>query len=351
VVVGTTDDVGIRRAEEGDTEELLALLQASFPRWPQQSVFAHDRPLEFFRWKHLANPAGPSLIMIGEAAGRIVAMRAYMPWPLMLGREPLGGRQGVDVATEAAYRGRGINSAVVRHQIGMFSGAPPMTLGLPNRMSKSQSTKFGHQEVKRVPLWIRVRRPLRVAGGVRRMRTREAARPLPPVEAPAAARALREAAGVEELLRDRGAAIGGYRTAHDLESLAWRYEGMLGDYRAIVESGEDGKAAGIAIFRLRRRRGALVELSVCELFVRPGDSATARTLLRRVGESAPADHVAAAAGPGLDRAVLARAGFVRSSVGGTAFGLNVYGREMRPDPLSPEEWSLSLGDIERLQLC
>ena len=91
---------------------------------------------------------------------------------------------------------------------------------------------------------------------------------------------------------------------------------------------------------------------MCELFVRPGDHRTAGRLLRQVASAAPLDYLAAvpAAGSAQGR-LLRRAGFVRSPIGGRALGVTLYQDAVTPDPRRRDSWSLSFGDLERLQLC
>jgi hypothetical protein len=168
------------------------------------------------------------------------------------------------------------------------------------------------------------------------------------VEAASAVDVLSAREDVGDLLRDADSVVVGYRSRPDVDSLLWRYDRCLADYRAVAEH-RAGRLDGLAIFRCRRR-GALWELSVCELFVRPGDDEMARRLLRRVAQSAQVDYVAVVAGASLPGALLTRAGYVRSPVGRIPVGVIPY-EQYELDPTSPSSWSMSLGDLERLQLC
>ena len=59
-----------------------------------------------FRWKHERNPHGPSLIVLAEADGRLMGMRADMLWPLVTGGEAVDAVQTVDMATHPDYAAR-----------------------------------------------------------------------------------------------------------------------------------------------------------------------------------------------------------------------------------------------------
>jgi hypothetical protein len=135
-----------------------------------------------------------------------------------------------------------------------------------------------------------------------------------------------------------------------VDYLRWRYEPFLADYRGVAEH-TAGRLAGLAIFRARPR-GRLWEGTVCELIVRPGDRATAARLLGKVARAAALDYmVAAPVGGSAQARSLLRAGFVRSPAGGGKLGVTPYREGVVPDPFAPESWALSLGDLERLQLC
>jgi predicted N-acetyltransferase YhbS len=340
----------IRTYRDGDSAPLVDLLQASFGSWPGRRVAAHERPGELFSWKHERNPHGRSLIVVAEADGRVVAMRAYMPWPLEAGGQRLGAVQGVDLATHPDYRGRGATSELTtRARKILLEGETSLSLGLPNEMSRSQSLKAGWRPVGKLALWVRVRRPLRVLHRARSIKSVGRSLAVPSVEALPATDALADAGPVAELLRWRDA---GQRlaTASDVDYLRWRYEPVLGDYRAVLER-DAGGLSGIAIFALRKR-GELWEGSVCELLVRPGDHRTAGRLLRQVARAAPFDYLAAVpAGASGQARVLARAGFVPSPAGARSLGVTPYVERITPDPEQRESWSLSLGDLERLDLC
>ena len=59
-------------ADERGVVDLLTLALGAGP--------AGRRPPEFFRWKHLENPFGRSLMLVAEADDRIVGLWAFMRW-------------------------------------------------------------------------------------------------------------------------------------------------------------------------------------------------------------------------------------------------------------------------------
>ena len=68
---------------------------------------AGSRPAEFFRWKHLENPFGRSFMLVAEADGRIVGLRAFMRWEFVAGDGAFRAVRAVDTATHPDYPGAG----------------------------------------------------------------------------------------------------------------------------------------------------------------------------------------------------------------------------------------------------
>jgi GNAT superfamily N-acetyltransferase len=348
---GEVEAFEVRSYRAGDAPRVVSLLMAAFGDWPGRRVAAHARPEEFFRWKHERNPHGPSYIALAEVDGRLAAMRAYMPWPLLAdGGRRVSAVHTVDLATHPDFRGQGISSKLSRAAIELLSETRSFAFGLPNDMSTSQSLRVGWQPVGRLRVWVRVRRPLRVIHRARSLKSPGRSLAVPSVEALSAADCFVDGDGLTELLRDSRVDGARLATDADVDYLRWRYEPLLGDYRAVTEH-EAGRLVGLAIFALRQR-GELWEGSVCELFVRPGDTRTAGKLLRQITAAAPLDYLAAVppAGSALSR-TLSRAGFFPSLIGGRSLGVTPYHDGLAPDPRRRDSWSLSFGDLERLDLC
>ena len=75
-----SEPVATRAYRDADEIEILKLLSLCLGPGP-----AGRRSSRFFRWKHLENPFGPSLLLLAESAGRIVGLRAFMRWGLHVG--------------------------------------------------------------------------------------------------------------------------------------------------------------------------------------------------------------------------------------------------------------------------
>jgi GNAT superfamily N-acetyltransferase len=327
--------VTVRPFTADDLPDVLELLDASLGGGP-----AGRRPPEFFRWKHLDNPFGPSFLLLASSDGRLVGLRAFLRWRLLAGDRVVAAARAVDTATHPDVQGRGIFTRLTLAALDELRGQVDLVFNTPNAKSRPGYLKMGWREVGRVPVAVRVRRPLRLLRG---RRPGADPGPAPPVAAPPAATVLERGQEVAGLLW-REPAPAGLATARDLGYLRWRYGAapLLG-YRAVTEE-RDGGLAGLAIFRVRPR-GGLWEATVAEVLA-GGDPATARRLLRGVARAAPVDHLTLSAPAGSAAArVATRAGFL-PSVAGISLVANPLAAGARPDPSTLGSWSLTLGDLE-----
>jgi len=330
--------VTIRSYTHDDQAAVLELLTATLGGGP-----AGQRPASFFRWKHFDNPFGDSFMLVAEADGRVIGLRAFLRWTLHGPGGPVAAVRAVDTATRPSYQGMGVFSRLTRSALEQLAGEADLVFNTPNNASRPGYLKLGWLDVGRVPVAIRIRRPVRFARGLRRPSPHPAASP--EVGAPPAAQVLDQGVEVTGLLAEIPADRRRLHTRRDVGYLRWRYgEAPLLDYRAVVER-EAGRLRGMALFRVRPR-GGLWEATVAEVLVPPGDRRTAGRLLRGVARAAAVDHLAihAPAG-GLGSAAMAGAGFLPAP-GGISFLVRPLRPGLDPDPIDLRSWSLTLGDLE-----
>jgi GNAT superfamily N-acetyltransferase len=339
-------DVSVRPFAPEDLPAVLALLDASLGAGP-----AGRRPPEFFRWKHLESPFGPSFMLVAEHGDRLVGLRAFMRWRFEAGDRSVFGARPVDTATHPDFQGMGIFTRLTRELLDLVDGQVDLIFNTPNAKSGPGYLKLGWREVGRVPVAVRARRPLRLlgqlaapartavpGGGVRQTAA------MPPVDAASAAAVLERATEVRRLLGQGPGAPVGLHTPRDLAYLRWRYGAapLLG-YRGVVDE-RDGKLTGLAIFRVRPR-GRLWESTVAEV-LDGGDPAVARRLLRRVAGAAPVDHLTLHVPPRSRLAAAARRSGFLPSPAGIRLMVNPRSPDIRPDPTRLDAWTLSIGDLE-----
>jgi GNAT superfamily N-acetyltransferase len=326
----------IREYQPEDEARVLQLLDRSLGGGP-----AGKRSAEFFRWKHAANPFGASFMILAEADGRIVGLRAFMRWRFVANSREITAVRAVDTATDPDFQGLGIFTRLTLRALEELQTEGVLVFNTPNDKSLPGYLKMGWTPVGKVPVRLRLRRPLRFLRGFRHLREQGEARGAgPPVEAPTASQALRDAEGASflEVLHGDGSRLATPRTA---AYLRWRYgDAPRLDYRAVLEQGR-----GMAIFRVHPR-GRSWEAAVAEVLVQPGDVSAARRLLSRVARAARVDHLTCSfpADWAAGRAA-PWAGFVQAP-GGPVFVTNPLADGLEPDPRRLESWALSLGDLE-----
>jgi GNAT superfamily N-acetyltransferase len=332
----------IRRFREEDEPGVLELLATALGPGP-----LGRRSAAFFGWKHRSGPFGPSLMLVAEAGGRIVGLRAFMRWRLRSAGRALAAVRAVDTATDPAYQRAGVFSRLTTTALEELEEDVALVFNTPNLRSLPGYLKLGWQVAGTVPVSIRVRRPIRFARGLASLDAREASPdPAPQARAATAADVLADRHAISALVSEAEGPRRGLATPRDPEYLVWRYASVPElSYHAVVEEGE-GALRGLAIFRVRRR-GRLWETALTELIVRPGDRGAARRLLREVTSAAASDYVICAFPAGSTPAHAAR----RSGFLATRRGITLAVKPLRrtdPDPGRLSSWGLFLGDLELL---
>jgi GNAT superfamily N-acetyltransferase len=331
--------IDVRHYRQDDESDVLDLLANTLGGGP-----AGYRSPEFFRWKHLGSPFGRSYMLVAEVDDRIVGLRAFMRWRFRAGDDLVRAVRAVDTATHPEHQGQGIFSRLTRRAVDELRNDVDLVFNTPNQNSLPGYLKMGWRIVGRIPVDVRVRRPIPVMREFRRLRSTAApTRPRPAVRAESAEEALSDP-DVATLLAEAGESGRRLVTPLSGEYLGWRYGSapLLG-YRAVREH-IGGALAGMALFRVRPR-GRLWETTVAEAIIRSGDVRTARRLLGRVVRAASVDHVSCCfprASPS-QRGARA-AGFLRAP-GGLDLVVNPL-HEVLPDPLELASWGLNLGDLE-----
>lgn len=328
----------IRPYRPGDEDQVLTLLSRALGLGPTGA-----RTADFFRWKHLDNPFGPSLMLVGERDGRIIGLRAFLRWRFVAGGRIVRAVRAVDTATDPDHQGQGVFSRLTREALAAVRDEADLVFNTPNRRSLPGYLKMGWSVVGRIPVFVRVVRPLRFVSRLHSGRPAGSGA-LASVAAPPASEVLAQASAIQPLLEHMATTHREQLTTpRDLRYLQWRYGQAPGlDYRALAcQAG--GKVSGVVIFRVRPR-GRLVEATVSELLVRPGDRGTASRLLGLVRAAADVDHLTARFQPALAPRV-AHAGFIRAP-GGMLLVTNPLRGGLGPDPTDLRSWALSLGDLE-----
>jgi hypothetical protein len=332
--MGLDSAITARLFEPQDEPAVLEVLQAAFGQWPRdiQGV----EPSEFFHWKHVDGPHGPSILVVAEADGAVIGFAAYMPWQFRARGQMLKAVRGVDFAIDVLYRRRGASMAL--RAAAKFSSEVSFIWSNPNDQSHPGGRKFGRRDVGRLPRFVQPRGQLRET--IRRARARGSRTPEHLcIEAGTAAEVLGDDTGASLFEPKKG--VDRLATDKNLDYLRWRY-GRYDEYRAIrAEIG--GDAHGVVIFRCRRH-GSLWVTHICELFVEHDDRRAVRRLLERVRDAAPADIINCSFASRRQAASCGLLQYGRGSVLTT----HPLQQNLVPDPTRLASWALSLGDLELL---
>jgi len=313
-----SNDVVIRRAHAGDVEAIVELQRQGLGEGTL------PRSAEAWRWKHLDNPFGASSVLVAEAEGQLVGLRAFMAWSFLDGARVVRAVRAVDTVTHPGWQGRGLFTRLTRALCDEVAGAGAavFVFNTPNDKSRPGYLKMGWHDLGRLMVWGRPLRP-------------HALRP---------ERVAVSAADVLASVVSRNDTERGYHTPISPAFLLWRYGRVPGlDYRAVCEG--DAVAVG-----RRRRRGRFVEAMITEIVVGDGMAGVVRAAraVRHLGQALDAAYAIAVAPIGSRRArALALAGFVPVPRIGPHF-------TVRPLVASPDAeravdlggWSLGLGDVE-----
>jgi GNAT superfamily N-acetyltransferase len=328
-----SSEIVVRRAAPADQPAVLTLLADSLG-WDRDAAFA-----EFFEWKHLQSPFGPSPAWIAVAGDDIVGFRTFLRWRF----EHPDGRirhavRAVDTATAPAFQGRGIFRRLTMTAVDAFTAdGVDFVFNTPNANSRPGYLRMGWSTVGRLPLVVRV------AGVSSALRMRASRVPAQrwPVETTAGTEAgtLLADARVADLLAAVGAPRG-FRTARTPDFLRWRYGLPALGYRAIAI--DDNPARGLAVFRLRRR-GEAVEAGVSDVLVPLGSHAARRELLRRIARDTGADYGIRISGT---RRVGPDAGYIPFPRQGPVLTWRPLADSSAPPAL--RDLDLVLGDVELL---
>lgn len=147
----------IRPAEENDITKIVELLKVSLG----ESLMPKSE--EYWRWKHVDNPFGPSPVMVAEDDNQIIGVRAFMQWKWTNGKEVINAIRAVDTATHPDHQGKGIFKQLTLELLKHCERkGVSMVFNTPNSKSKPGYLKMGWEEVGKLPVHIGIKNPLGV---------------------------------------------------------------------------------------------------------------------------------------------------------------------------------------------
>ncbi len=333
--------ITVREFEDADEAPVLALLNLTLGVGR-----AFERTPAFFRWKHIENPFGRSLMLLA-AKDEIVGLRAFLRWQFRIGEMTVPAVRAVDTATHPRYQRMGIFSRLTTACLERAQAdGVQFVFNTPNQYSMPGYLKLGWSYVGRTTVMVRPLRPLRM---LRSLFTRQVGMSLDTEPGDDRLRSVEDMLAAPEAVselvaQDDAALISGIRTARSVEYFRWRY-GRGPSLRYGAHWVGDGSLRSAVIYRVTTRRG-LRELMICEFLLT--DVRAGKRVVRELLAAARADYaVAHCAWATPHRRALASLGFVPVPRRGPHFTVRPLGQDdPERNPRNPASWRLSLGDLE-----
>lgn len=135
----------IKKAGAADVSEILDVLKASLG---EASLKKNE---EIWKYKHINNPFGESLVLIAVENDKIIGVRAFMQWKWQIGSNVFSAYRAVDTATHPDHQGKGVFKKLTLKalEIGKDLGGS-FVFNTPNEKSKPGYLKMGWQEINKI---------------------------------------------------------------------------------------------------------------------------------------------------------------------------------------------------------
>ena len=144
----------IREATELDIPEILEVLKASLGETSSKKTEA------VWRYKHLDNPFGKSLVLVAVENGSIIGVRALMRWKWQLGGKVFSAFRAVDTATHPEHRGKGIFKKLTLRAIDIAKEkGDTFIFNTPNTQSLSGYLNMDWKEVDKLKIRVKPANP------------------------------------------------------------------------------------------------------------------------------------------------------------------------------------------------
>jgi GNAT superfamily N-acetyltransferase len=316
---GKDEQITIRQATPADRGGIIDLLRLSLGEG------STEKSADFWQWKHVDNPFGASPVLLAEADGKLVGVRAFMQWRWCAEGQTYRALRAVDTATHPEYRGRGIFKKLTLRLVEQCRAAGyDFIFNTPNEQSRPGYLKMGWQVVGKLPLRVAVLRPWQLAA------TKWLDRPLP-------AAALEEEPADFSILDEQrlqwlAELPDRLHTPPTVEFLRWRYADCpVRDYRV------EGDPDGLLVFYYLREQNFGRELRIVGCYTRPGSEAALRKTLAALRRRYRPTVMSVAPSAGLPFYFLPA----------LPLGLILTFRELNMPTAPPlGEWNYQLGELE-----
>lgn len=144
----------IREATHNDTPQILKVLKASL------GETSSKKTEEVWRYKHIENPFGESLVLVAEESGEIIGVRAFMRWQWQKGEKIFSAYRAVDTATHPSHQGKGVFKKLTLKALEMGKErGDHFVFNTPNSKSRPGYLKMGWKEVNSLKIYLYPKNP------------------------------------------------------------------------------------------------------------------------------------------------------------------------------------------------
>lgn len=206
--------------------------------------------IEFWKWKHEANPFGPSPTILMYDGDALVGLRTFMYWAWEQNGEAFKSLRCVDTATHPDYRGKGIfkKLTLLLVEKSKEENLADFIFNTPNQMSMPGYLKMGWEPAGQTNLFIKP--------GFRFFKKKFFGQPSAelPVELPFYNWTEAEIAPLISAYRMQHSGV--LSTPYDSSYFRWRYARVPGlPYGNWLKKDESGNISAIFFFRIKETNG------------------------------------------------------------------------------------------------
>lgn len=248
----------IRLANEGDIPEIVSLLRLGLGEslLPKSEIY--------WRWKHVDNPFGKSLVLLAVDKSKIVGVRTFMRWKWRSGDQVIEAVRGVDTVVHPDYQGNGmfgkLTLALIDH---CRENGYGLLFSTPNRKSKRGYTKLGWAEAGKLPIQMKMVKPVSMMLDVVLRKKTLQSNALKTDESIAY---YLSNAGLSRLILLNNTLYGSHViTEHSVDTLTWRYANVpVAEYHA--GGVEDTELRALFFYRIKHTFAGK-ELRITDVFL------------------------------------------------------------------------------------
>ncbi len=352
MATATQKSLTVRHYRPEDEDAVIDLLKMSLG---ESEV--NLRTPEFWRWKHINNPFGPSYVRVScDESGQIAGLRAFMQWGLKFGQRNVRAVRAVDTSTHPNFRRMGIFSTLTKKVVeDVTEDGVDLIFNTPNQLSMPGYLKMGWHYVGALQPMIKVLNYPRFAWGLAnyKLKVNNAERYSEDSffkgHVDDVGMLLKDENPLNELI-SRSAALNDTDdrlvTVRSAEYLGWRYADHPNLTYYSVNLENNGELLGSAIFRTNTRFG-LKEIVLTELLVARPDDKLCGEIIKQIISAVKADYMVAYFKEGsFVKQTLRKNGFRPVPKMGMDFTSRRLNSNIKVDPYILDNWDLTIGDIE-----